>query len=82
MTFQVVAGEVLDRLWIWQGNDLLYLPFPSSKHKRTGRCCLSVSPEFSVELACMHAGMYDVQKMIRYLKLQTERLEADDEGTH
>lgn len=80
MTFQVVAGEVLDRLWIWQGNDLLYLPFPSSSTNELEDAAYPYAPEFSVELARMHAGMYDVQKMIRYLKLQTERLEADDEG--
>jgi hypothetical protein len=33
--------------------------------------------EFAVILSRMHAGMYDVQKMIKKIKLQTEALEID-----
>lgn len=75
--FQVVEGPGLDRLWIYQGNDLVWLPFPSDSTNELDDPLYPYAPEFAVELARMHAGMFDVQKIVKRLKLQTERLEID-----
>ena len=38
----------------------------------------SHTPEFAITLSRMHAGLFDVQKLVRKLKLQTENLEVSD----
>jgi len=80
LAFQVIPGTGLDRMWVFQGNDLVWLPFPSDTVNELEDSNYPYTPEFSVELARMHAGMYDVQKLIKFLKLQTDRLEVDSEG--
>lgn len=75
MAFQVIPGTGLDRLWLYQGNDLVYLPFPSDSTNELEDANYEHTPEFSVELSRMHAGIYDVQKLVKKLKLQTEGLE-------
>ena len=77
MAFQVIPGTTLDRLWLYQGNDLVWLPFPSDSTNELEDASYPYTPEWSVELSRMHAGIYDVQKLIKKLKLQTERLETD-----
>jgi len=77
MAFQVIPGGVLDRLWLYQGNDLVYLPFPSDSTNELEDPNYEHTPEWSVELCWMHAGIYDVQKLVKKLKLQTEGLETD-----
>jgi len=77
MTFQVIPGAGLDRLWIYQGNDLIYLPFPSDSTNELEDSNYEYTWEWSVELARMHAGMFDVQKIVKMIKLQTENLETD-----
>lgn len=73
MSFQVIPGG-LNRLWVYQGNDLIWLPFPSDLNDSA----YLYTPEWSLELSRMHSGMYDVQKMIRLLKVQSDRLEVDE----
>lgn len=77
MAFQVIPGTGLDRLWIYQGNDLIYLPFPSESTNELEDPNYPYTWEWAVELARMHAGMFDVQKIVKKLKLQTEQLETD-----
>lgn len=77
MTFQVIPGTGLDRLWIYQGNDLIYLPFPSDSTNELEDPNFRYTWEWAVELSRMHAGMFDVQKIVKEVKLQTERLEID-----
>lgn len=77
LAFQVIPGTSLDKLWIYQGNDLLYLPFPSDSTHELEDMSYPYTAEFAVEFSRMHAGMFDVQKLIKKLKLQTERLEKD-----
>lgn len=79
MSFQVVPGSVSDRLWIYQGNDLIYLPFPSETTNELEDDTYKFAPEFSITLSRMHAGLFDVMKLIRKLKLQTENLETDED---
>lgn len=77
MAFQVTPGSSLDRLWIYQGNDLIWLPFPSASTNELEDAAYPYTCEWAVELARMHAGMFDVQKIVKKLKLQTEKLETD-----
>lgn len=78
MAFQVVPGDVPDRLWIWQGNDLLYLPYPSDTVNELEDSNYLYAPEFAVTLARMHAGLFDVMKIVRRIKLQTDNLETNE----
>lgn len=80
MCFQTVPGPASDRLWICQGNDLLYLPFPSETPNELEDTSYKYTHEFSVTLARMHAGIFDIQKMIKLIKVQSEALEVDSEG--
>lgn len=75
--FQVIPGDVPDRLWMFQGNDLLYLPFPSDTVNELEDENYAFAPEFNVTLARMHSGLFDVMKLVRKLKLQTENLEVN-----
>lgn len=77
MGFQVIPGTELDRLWIYQGNDFLWMPFPSSSTNELDDDKYMFTPEWAVELSRIHAGMYDVQKIIKIMKVQSERLEVD-----
>lgn len=79
MSFQVTPGELPDRMWVYQGNDLLFLPFPSDTVNELEDENYTFAPEFSITFARMHAGLFDVMKVIRKLKLQTENLEADSD---
>lgn len=78
MAFQVTPGTGLDRLWIFQGNDLIWLPFPSDTTNELEDANYPFAPEFSVTLSRMHAGMFDTQKLIKKVKLQTENLEVNE----
>lgn len=77
MTFQVTPGTALDRLWLYQGNDLIWLPFPSSSTNELEDSNYPYTSEFAVEFSRFHAGLYDAQKIISTIKLQTDRLEID-----
>lgn len=79
IAFQVIPGNAPDRLWIYQGNDIIYLPFPSDTTNELEDSAYSYCPEFAVTLSRMHAGLFDVMKLVKKLKLQTENLEIDDE---
>jgi len=79
-SFQVIPGTGVDRLWLWQGNDLVYLPFPSNSTNELEDSGYEYVDEWAVQFSRMHAGMYDVQKMIRFLKIQSDRLEKDSDG--
>ena len=74
--YQVVSGEV-NRMWIYQGGDLLYIPFPSS-----GANELEEYPdypythEFAIVGSKMHAGILDVQKMLKQIKIMSSNLYA------
>lgn len=78
MAFQVIPGDASDRLWIYQGNDLVYLPYPSDTVNELEDANYTYAPEFSVTLARMHAGLFDVMKIVRKLKLQTDNLEINE----
>ena len=77
MAFQVIPGTGLDRLWLYQGNDLVYLPFPSDSTNELEDPNYEHTPEWAVEFSWKHAGIYEVQKLVKNIKLQTEGLESD-----
>ncbi len=77
MAFQVTPGDLPDRMWIYQGNDLLFLPFPSDTVNELEDANYTFCPEFSITFSRMHAGLFDVMKVIRKIKLQTENLQAN-----
>jgi hypothetical protein len=77
--FQVIPGSGLDRFWFYQGNDLIWLPFPSDTTDELQDVNYPYAPEFSVTLSRMHAGMFDTQKMIKKIKMQTQGLELDEQ---
>jgi hypothetical protein len=77
LAFQAVPGASLDRLWMFQGNDLVWLPFPSETVNELEDANYPYTPEFSVTLARMHAGIFDVQKVVKLIKLQSENLEVE-----
>lgn len=79
MAFQVVPGTTPDRLWIYQGNDLIYLPFPSDTTNELDDTYYTYTHEFSITQSRMHAGLFDVMKIVRKLKMQTENLETDED---
>jgi len=62
---------------VYQGNDLIWLPFPSDSTNELQDASYPYTPEFAVELSRMHAGQYDVQKIVKKIKLQTDELEVD-----
>jgi hypothetical protein len=71
---QVTPGSALNRLWIYQGSDFIWLPMPSDTVNELNDSTYLYTHEFAVTLSRMHAGMFDVMKMIRKLKLQSENL--------
>jgi hypothetical protein len=76
--FQVIPGTGLDRFWFYQGNDLVWLPFPSDTTDELQDVNYPYAPEFCVTLSRMHAGMFDTQKMIKKVKMQTQSLEVNE----
>lgn len=77
LAFQSTAGPLLDRLWIFTGNDLIYLPFPSETVNELDDSTYLFTHEFAVTLSRMHAGLFDVQKIVKLIKLQTEDLDGE-----
>ena len=79
MAFQVIPGDTPNRLWVYQGNELVYLPFPSDGVNELEDSNYEYAPEFAVTLSRMHSGLFDVMKIVRKLKLQTSALEVDED---
>jgi hypothetical protein len=77
IAFQPVPGTVADRMWIYQGNDLVWLPFPNDTTNELQDANYLYTHEGALETCRMHAGMMDVQKMVKTLKLWTQNLAAD-----
>ncbi len=73
--FQPIPGATPDRLWMYVGNDLIWLPFPSDTVNELEDSNYPYTHEGMLELSRMHAGMFDVQKIIKIIKLWSDRLE-------
>lgn len=78
LSYQVVPGTTPDRLWMYVGNDVVYLPFPSETTNELEDENYLYTHEGALVLSRMHAGMFDVQKLARFVKLWTEDLVEDE----
>jgi len=82
MIYQVIPGNVPDRLWISIAKngfpEMIYIEFPEGTTNELMDANSTYTHEFSVELSRMHAGLYDVMKLVRRIKLQTENLATND----
>jgi len=72
--FQIIPGSEPDRLWIRQGADVVYLPFPSETYDPYQDSNYPFTHEFVLELGDITAGLYDAWKYWRSLKLRTLNL--------
>jgi len=79
MAFQVVPGASPDRLWISQGDSVLWLPFPTGTLNPEQDSSYPYTWESTLTSSWMHAGMTDIVKLFSSLKLFTEDLEEDEQ---
>lgn len=78
LEFQVIPGSSnVDRLWIRQGADFVWVPFPSLAFDPKQDSNYPYMHEGMVELAPMYAGLMDAWKYWKTLKLQIEDLVAN-----
>ncbi|RLG41058.1 MAG: hypothetical protein DRO01_03175, partial [Thermoproteota archaeon] len=72
---QHVPGA-MDRLWVWQGNDMIWLPsLPLSNELENSG--YRFTHEAALEDSRKHAGLLDTVKLAKYLKLASDRLGDD-----
>jgi hypothetical protein len=76
MTVQVVPGN-LSKLWVYQGNDSVWLPLPQDSTDELVQSGYLYTHEGSLEMSWMQAGMMDVIKFVRSIKLLTSNLGAN-----
>ena len=75
--YQVIPGGVPDRLWIWQGQDMVWIPFPSETYDPYQDAAYPFVHEGVLEFASMTAGLYDAWKYWKALKLRTQNLSSN-----
>ncbi len=73
---QVVAGTAIDRMWLYEGNKAIWLPYASDAANELTDTNYKFNHEGALTLSRMHAGMFDTQKLIRTLKVWTDQLET------
>ena len=72
---QHIPGEI-DRLWVWQGNDIVWIPsLPLSNELENS--AYRFAHEAAIELSRMHANLLDTVKLVKYLKVASDRLGED-----
>lgn len=71
---QVIPGTHSNRLWLVQANDLIWLPSPNDSTNELEDTTYRYTHEGALALSRMHAGMMDVQKIVKTIKLWTEQL--------
>jgi len=76
---QVIPGVHSNRLWLMQGNDLIWLPMPNDSTNELEDSTYRYTHEGALILSRMHAGMMDVQKMVKTIKLWTDELAAGEQ---
>lgn len=77
MQFQTVPGSALDRLWIQVGENIIWLGYPSLTTNPQRDTNYRYTHEATITTGYIYAGLYDVFKFYKSLKLFTEDLEAD-----
>ena len=76
LAFQTVPGTTPDRLWVAVGDDLLWLPMPSSTMDPTRDASSIFAHEGSLTTGYMSAGMVDIWKFAHSLKIVGLGLDA------
>lgn len=74
IAFQPVFGPAPDRLWVRQGADILYVPYPSETFDPTQDSSYPFRHEGALELSWMSAGLVDAYKYVRKVKLFSQGL--------
>lgn len=75
--YESVPGAVSDRLWVCVGDDVIWLHFPSSLMDVQKDTAMRFTHEAVVESAWMYAGLVDIYKFYRSIKLFSENLSDD-----
>ena len=73
MALQVVPG-LIDRLWLYQGNLSIWIPIASEGVSELNDSAYTYTNEGAIILSRMHSGMYDIQKLIRYINIWADNL--------
>ena len=81
MALQVIPGTTADRLWLYQGNISIWLPIAGEGVDETLDPAYTYAFEGAIIISRMHAGMFDIQKLIKILKVWSDGLEAIDAAT-
>lgn len=76
MYFEALPGDVLDRLWIGQGADIIWLPFPSGTTNPLADATYKYTHEMALTLSVMTAGMADSMKFIKSIKIGAENMSS------
>lgn len=79
LAMQVVPGGHANRLWMKQGNDMVWLPMPSDSTNELEDSDYRYTHEGALVLSRMHAGMMDVQKMVKTIKLWSAELVSGEQ---
>lgn len=73
LQFQPIPGATIDRLWVRQGADMLYIPFPSETFDPLQDTAYPYRNEGYVEMSWQSAGLLDAWKYFRQIKLFIEQ---------
>ena len=76
VSFQVIPGTTIDRLWFSQGTDTLWLPFPSDTLDPFRDSNYLFTHEGHLITSWMYADLQDVQKLFKSMKVFAENLTA------
>jgi hypothetical protein len=73
--YQVIPDVGLDRMWVSQGNDVIWLPFPSNTLDPSKDAVYPFTHEASVVSGWLYAGLPDVVKLYNSMKIFSEQLD-------
>lgn len=76
--YEVIPDVGLDRLWIQQGNDIVWIPFPSGTLDPSKDSNYLFTHEIAVVSGWLYAGLPDVYKLYNTFKLFAEGLSEDE----
>lgn len=74
--FQVVPGTQPDRLWMLQGADMVWIPFPSDTTNPLADTAFRYTHEAAITLSIMTAGMGDATKFVKSIKVESDNLSS------
>ena len=77
--YQVIPDVGLNRLWVAQGNDIVWLPFPSDTIDPTQDENYLYASECAVTSGWLYAGLADVVKLYNTIKVFAENLVEDEQ---